>query len=425
MKIAYINQLGADIRTPPFNGPANHIRQVANELKALGHQVKVIVGLGGQVWVTEDLENFRIINNSVNENRIFRLFERVIRRIQHELHIPYFGWFDSYHFSRICIPELSETDVILERISWMGYGAAMASKNMEIPLVVEFNGDPIHDLEAKKQAPTGFQKRISINRYRFSLLSAKKIIASGLGWQNNLIEKWNCYPENIITIENGTTLVNQLNRNDLKSFQINIKQDPQITIVYLGGFYPWHGTEFLINAFQQNYFDFPNIRLILIGAGDGLQKTQNLVRKLKLESVISFTGQLTSAQFAPLMANADIAVSPYCGWVEYSGLKLFDYKAAGLAIIASGEDGHPISLIHGETGWIVPPCDQHALSDAIRKLVMDRDLRVKLGQNSRKDAEMNNTWEKTAQEIEKLLLDVLSPQSQGKNTKSEEFSNDG
>ena len=65
-------------------------------------------------------------------------------------------------------------------------------------------------------------------------------------------------------------------------------------------------------------------------------------------------------------------------------------------------------------GWIVPPCDQHALNDAIRLLVKDRDLRVKLGQNSRKDSEMNNTWKKTAQEIEKLLLDVISLQSRGK-----------
>jgi glycosyltransferase involved in cell wall biosynthesis len=410
MKIAYINQLGADIRTPPFNGPANHIRQVAKELTALGHQLKILVGLDGQVWVTEDLENFRILQTSPSGNQIFRLFERVIRRIQSQFHLPYFAWFESYHFSQICLDELTDTDIILERISWMGYGAAMASKKLDIPLIVEFNGDPLHDLIAKKQAPTGLQKKISIDKYRFSLSRATKIISSGLGWQNNLIEKWQVNPDKIITIENGTSLLNQLQRKDLKSFQFPGNPEQEIRIVYLGGFYSWHGTNLLINAFQKNFSEFPNLRLIMIGAGDGFPEAQSLVKQLKLEDVIFFSGQLSSEQFAPLLANADIAVSPYCGWVEFSGLKLFDYKAAGLAIIASGENGHPISLIHGETGWIVPPCDQEALIESLRLLVLDQDLRIKLGQNGRVDAEKNNTWEKTANEIEKQLLGALSNQ---------------
>ena len=56
-----------------------------------------------------------------------------------------------------------------------------------------------------------------------------------------------------------------------------------------------------------------------------------LVHELGIEEWVVFTGHLSAHQFASHLAGADIGVSPYCGRVEYSGLKLLDYKSAGLA----------------------------------------------------------------------------------------------
>lgn len=421
MKIAYVNQLGADIRTPPFNGPANHIRQVVSGLMDLGHQITVMIGLDSVNWITDDLENFQIVSPPKQTNLIL---EKGIRRFQHDLHIPYTAWFDNQKFSQVCQSEFSGFDIILERISWMGYGAAIAAKKMGIPLVVEYNGDPLHDLDAKNQAPTGLQRRIAINRYQFVLKSASKIIASGTGWRKNLIEKWHISPEKITTIENGTTLVDLLKRKDLKSFMNNENQPGEITIVYLGGFYPWHGTDFLLKAVKTNLKQFPHIKLIMIGAGDGYQETQNLAKQLNLEKSVLFTGQLISQDLAPILANADIAVSPYCGWVEYSGLKLFDYKAAGLAIIASGENGSPVTIHHGETGLIIPPCNLQALTDAIHDLILDNKLRLKLGQNARKDSELNDTWRITSQQIENQLKETVNSKKIVKRQFSKGVSNE-
>lgn len=418
MKIAYVNQLGADIRTPPFNGPANHIRQVVSGLTDLGHHVTTMIGLNGTNWISNDLINYQVAKGPVTGKYINRLFEKGIRRIQQDLHIPYIGWFDNQKFSQVCQNEFSGFDIILERISWMGYGAAIAAKKIGIPLVVEYNGDPLHDLDAKKQAPAGMQRQIAINRYQYVLKSAARVIASGTGWRNNLIEKWLIPPKKIATIENGTTLVDQLSRKDLKSFQVKDNRSSEITIVYLGGFYPWHGTDTLLKAFKTNLTQFPNLKLIMIGAGDGFSEAQNLVAQLELEKMVTFTGQLNSDIYAPYLANADIAVSPYCGWVEYSGLKLFDYKAAGLAIIASGENGAPVTIQNGKTGLIIPPCNLNALAAAIHDLILDHNLRLKLGQNARMDAELNNTWKITASQIEILLRETVVTSSEINNFSS-------
>jgi glycosyltransferase involved in cell wall biosynthesis len=85
-------------------------------------------------------------------------------------------------------------------------------------------------------------------------------------------------------------------------------------------------------------------------------------------------------------------------------LKIFDYKAAGLACIASGEGDQPATLKHGTTGWIVPPCDEDALVEAIITLSGDQLLRKKMGQAARLEAERLHTWENTAAQLEKVMI---------------------
>ena len=185
-----------------------------------------------------------------SDQKFLLLLEKVIRRIQSIFHLPYFALFESLRFSRICRHYLPNTEIFLERISWMGYGGTFAKKSLKKPLVIEFNGDPIHDLDAKNESPKGIQLRISKFLYRFVLRNTEKIIASGEGWRNNLVNNWQVPTDQIVTIENGTTLVDLLSRKYLKTFSEIQKPEDNIRIIYLGGFYPWHGTDILINALR-------------------------------------------------------------------------------------------------------------------------------------------------------------------------------
>ena len=123
---------------------------------------------------------------------------------------------------------------------------------------------------------------------------------------------------------------------------------------------------------------------------------------------MTFTGRLGVNEYASYLAEADVGVSPYCGWEEYSGLKIFDYKAAGLACLASGKDGQPVTVSHGDTGWIVPPCDEGALCDAILALYSQRDRLQKMGQAARIEAEQYHGWDHTAGQIEETISKALA-----------------
>jgi glycosyltransferase involved in cell wall biosynthesis len=160
----------------------------------------------------------------------------------------------------------------------------------------------------------------------------------------------------VTVVENGTELVDMLSRDQLRSFRIP-EELSEVRIVYVGGFKPWHGLNILISAMEKIVKEEPSVRLTLIGHGTQWDEIVQLIHDSNLDHCVELTGLLNIRQVADYLVKSDIAVSPYCGWMEFSGLKLFDYKAAGLAIVASGQDGHPKTLKHGNTGWIVPPCD--------------------------------------------------------------------
>ncbi len=408
MKIGYLVQFSSDLINPPFDGPANHIRHVVKELEKLGHSTRLVFGLNGSLFLSDDLMHFEELSFS-RKSILPAFFEKVIRKIQTILHLPYFAWFECRRFASTCMPLLKDVDIIIERTSWMAYGGNLIARKMNIPIIQEFNGDPLIDLDAKNIAPQGIQRWLAKKIYQITLRQSAIIIATGEGWRDMLIKNWMIPAQQVHVIENGSVMVDFLKRTQLKPFNSPLsKKTDALEIVFLGGFYAWHGTDLLIEAFTRCLCIKPDIHLNLIGAGVGLNETKKHVAALHLDHKISFTGQLSYQEYAPILIEADIAVSPVCGRKEFSCLKLFDYKAAGLAIISSGENGQPATLIHNKTGWIVPPCNVDKLEQALLLLIGNPDLRRSLGYQARLDAEQFNAWRHTAEHVESLLMQILS-----------------
>lgn len=408
MKIGYLIQQEVELRQPPYNGPANHVREVVRSLQSIGHQVRVIFLAGGQLWKSDDLENFSAVIVPWADRGILRLFERLIRRVQSELKLPYAAFFESLRFAGACAQELSDFDLLYERATWVSYGAGLAAKRLGIPLVLEDNGDHLADLQAKGIAPRGIQRALSVFLMRQAVYRAVHVISTGEGWRRAFIARWGYPAGRVTTVENGTHLCEVLPHSALKIFNAPSASSEQTRLVYLGGFYPWHGIDILIPAFRAALQENPNLHLTLIGSGTGFADAQSKVKNAGIEARVTITGHLSPAEYAPILAAADIGLSPYCGWPEYSGLKILDYKAAGLACIASGEDGMPPTLTQDQTGLIVPPCDPKALKLAMLQLAQDPSLRLRMGIQNRKEAETLYTWEQTARRIDSVLQKLLS-----------------
>lgn len=406
MKIGYLMQQGVDFRAEALDGPGQHVAEVVDHLRELGHDVPVVIGIDGQFLVASS--TVQPLNRSEWRDILSRpgLVERALRRVQRVLRLPYLNLFESWRFARACQRVLSKCDVLYERVSWTGFGGVMAARLLNCPLVVEYNGDPLHDLDAKGIGPHGVQRKLTARLTGWAIRQADWVVASGEGWRQQLVETWRVDPARTSLVENGTGLVETLERSDLRSLKLKTTGAGTLALVYLGGFQPWQGVGVLLGAVAEARSFGIDVTLTLIGDGPGKDEMYDQAAELDLVGVCTFTGRLMPEHYGGLLAEADAGVSPYCGWAEFAGLKILDYKAAGLPTIASGRDGQPSTITHEVTGLVVPPCNGHALAAAIVRLAEDPSLRRKMGQKARAEAEQQHSWGIAAQSIESILQGV-------------------
>lgn len=397
-----------DVRQSPPSGPAVHVIRVIKELNGLGHQVTLLARFGRQIYLSEDLITFRPIKVNFLDLGPFLLFEKIIRRIQYTLRLPYLNFFDSLKFAFACRQELSDCDIFYERFGWIGYGGWMAARLSKVPIVWELNGDHVTELASHGFILNGMQKRASFFLMSMIARHIDHTIATGDGWKQKHILHWGVDPSKISVIENGSQIVDMLSKSELRAFQETSAKNENVNVVYLGAFEAWHGIKILIRAFSSAIKSCPGLQLALIGDGPQRDEIIQLIQSHELGDFVKLTGNLDLSEVAQYLKNADIGVSPYCGRAEYSGLKLLDYKSAGLATIASGEKGQPEVIKHNQTGLIVPPCDEGALRNAMVYLFENISVRKKIGQHARRDAEQYHRWQHTAEQTESLFVKVLA-----------------
>jgi glycosyltransferase involved in cell wall biosynthesis len=97
----------------------------------------------------------------------------------------------------------------------------------------------------------------------------------------------------------------------------------------------------------------------------------------------------------------DVAVAPYPNHADFyfSPLKVYEYMAAGLPVVAS-EIGQLATLIeHDRTGLLCEPGDPVALADAIERLRQQPQLRAQLGREARETMLREHSWDAVVQRI--------------------------
>lgn len=166
------------------------------------------------------------------------------------------------------------------------------------------------------------------------------------------------------------------------------------TIGFLGSLKPWHGLELLLDAFIALQPQDSGLRLLLVGDGPERGAIEERLSDAHLSESAILTGAVPPAEVAQWLRRMDVGVAPYPDMAQFyfSPLKIYEYMAAALPVVASRVGRLDAVVQDQHTGLLYPPGDARALQAVLARLRANPALCCKLGQAARAEALDRHSW---------------------------------
>ena len=181
------------------------------------------------------------------------------------------------------------------------------------------------------------------------------------------------------------------------------------TLLFAGRLVYKKGVDILLRAFARTAKLVPEARLWIAGDGPERAALTNLARDLGLHGSVSLLGHVSRPVLEREARAAWVQVAS-SRWAESFGNAASEAMMRGTAVIATAIGGMAEYIRDGESGILVPPCDEKALADAMLAVLWDRELAERMGSRGRQIALAELTADACAERFESIYLRLLGPQ---------------
>jgi glycosyltransferase involved in cell wall biosynthesis len=293
-------------------------------------------------------------------------------------------------------------DIIYQRLSFARTLGRVASNQLGIPLVLEINAPILY--ERKRYERLHFPRQARLIHDRIMHKAAAVIVVSN-ALKDYIVQQEGIDENKITVIPNGVDISRFDRKGEVYRERMGIEKR-EIVVGYIGALKPWHGIDILLGA--ATTLNDPRIKHLIIGDGPLLSFCEDFVHQHNLDTQVILTGYAELNQIPEYLAAIDIAVAPYpqMDLFYFSPIKLFEYMAAGKAIIASRLGQIAEVLEDGRTGILFTPGNVEELCQHISRLVADRQLRIELGRAAQRES-VSHTWRKNVSEVIAVLEKVV------------------
>ncbi|MFC3812345.1 glycosyltransferase family 4 protein [Lacihabitans lacunae] len=333
-------------------GAQKHVLDLSEKLKDDGHQILVIVGSKGNMTNELDLRGISFYE---------------LKFLKRNINIYY----DIVAFYKLIILfKEFKPDLVASHSSKAGILVRLVCFLYKIPNVFTVHGWSF------EEGINTYSRFFFLQVERLMGLISNKIICVSHSSKSYAIKKGVANQSKIEVIYNG---INDLNkRNEPIINKEDVRTGLNKRLVMVAGFRPQKDYFTLIMSLK-NIVDF-EWEAYFIGDGPLLNEMKELVVSLNLENRIIFTGAINNVH-AFLESSKIMVLST--NW-EGLPLSILEGMSFNLPIIATNLDGIKEEVIAGYNGILVGRKNISELSNALRYLLSNEELRIQMGNNSRK-----------------------------------------
>lgn len=281
----------------------------------------------------------------------------------------------------------SEFDLIHAH-DWLTYPAGIAAKKASgKPLVVH-----MHATEFDRSG-----ENVNLQVYeieRMGMMEADRVITVSNLTRNIVIDRYGIDPDKVITVHNA---VEPTDRSD---FALMEKHVPEKVVTFLGRVTFQKGPEYFIEAAYKVLQRDPNVRFVMAGTGDLLEKMIRRVAQLRISTRFHFTGFLRGDNVDRMFAMSDVYVMPSVS--EPFGISPLEAMRSNVPVVISKQSGVAEVLQHALK---VDFWDIDAMADAIYALLQYNSLSSVFSKYGATEVE-NLKWENAAKLIKNVYEQV-------------------
>jgi glycosyltransferase involved in cell wall biosynthesis len=290
-------------------------------------------------------------------------------------------------------------EVVLERYSLTEQKVQESCRTLGIAHVLEVNA-PLVDEAARYR---GLQDLAVWHAREGSVLrAADAVVAVSPAIRAHAI-RCGVAPDHAVVVHNGVDLerFESLNGEPVRQrYQLGNAR----IVGFAGSLKAWHGVDILLRAAVRLDTD---VRVLIVGDGPERGKLEGLAGELRIADRVVFAGAVPHHAIPEHLAAMTVAVAPYRRQTDFyfSPLKVVEYLAAGLPVVAS--DQGDLAHLVGKAGLTVTPDDAAELADALDKVLGNPELRRAMHFAARRHA-AGMTWDAAAAHVETALISAMA-----------------
>jgi glycosyltransferase involved in cell wall biosynthesis len=376
-------------RTQALDGQRVHIREIQDALRADGHRVV-------EVSVLKSDERAGAVAKKSALRWFFDRVQAIVPLWARELMEYSYNAFGTVAVLRAALRE--RPDFIYERYALHTVAGVWVARCLRVPLLLEVNSP----LAAERDALMRGRFRLAWLSHvveRYILRRATRVLAVSRVLADAIAADAGLDPAKIEVIHNGVDLQRFTATSNRASLPQALVRTNRVIAGAVAFFLPWHGIDRLLRIIGGAPRLRNRLTLLLIGDGPAIPELRKLAADYGLGDTVHFYGTVPHDEIPGVLSAIDIAVIPRA--VSYaSPLKLFEYMAAGKAIVAPRQANVLEVAREGAEILCFSPDDVQTLEQHLTTLVDNAAERERLGEAARaRLVHDERTWRANARRI--------------------------